>query len=113
MVSNYTSVGLLGSLYLYLISMKKEKTLYQPTVRGSASICSWTLKFRFLTREQCLKFINLYLKEFEYSDNITYEMVVGDSVTKNEHWVTIEDVIWANNLTRVGKLLEKCDYEFE
>lgn len=93
--------------------MTKKKEPYQPTVRGRASICTWDLEFKFLTREQCKKFINLYLDEFEWSDNIKYEMVVGDSMTKDEHWVTIENSSWANNLTRVGKLLEKCDYQSE
>lgn len=93
--------------------MTKEKNPYQPTVRGSASICTWSLEFKFLTREQCQKFINLYLDEFEYANNIKYEMVAGDSFTKNEHWVTIEESSWANNLSRVGKLLEKCDYQME
>ena len=85
---------------------------YKPTVRGSASICTWTLNFRFLTREQCVKFINLYLAEFEYASNVEYEMIVGDSLTKDEHWVSIEGS-WANNLTKVGQLLEQCDYRMD
>lgn len=93
--------------------MTKKKAPYQPTVRGSASVCTWTLEFKFLTREQCQKFIGLYLDEFEYATNIKYEMTVGDSFTKNEHYITIEHGSWANNLTRVGKLLEKCDYQME
>lgn len=83
---------------------------YRPVVRGRASICTWTLQFKFLTREQCTKFINLYLEEFEYASNVEYEMILGDSLTKDEHWVTIENS-WANNLTRVGQLLEQCDYQ--
>lgn len=86
---------------------------YRPVVRGSASICSWTLEFRFLTREQCLKFINLFLDEFTYADNIKYNMVIGDSLIKDEHWVTVENVSWANNLTKVGELLEQCDYRMD
>lgn len=93
--------------------MAEKKEPYRPVVRGSASICSWNLEFKFLTREQCKKFINLFLDEFEFANNIKYDMIHGDSITKNEHWVTIEDFAWANNLTRVGKLLEKCDYESE
>ena len=90
-----------------------SKKPYQPTVGGHASICNWSLEFKFLTREQCQKFINLYLDEFGFADNIKYEMVAGDSITRSEHWVTLENVIWANNLTRVGKLLEKCDYRMD
>lgn len=90
-----------------------SKKLYQPVVRGSASVCTWSLEFKFLTREQCKKFINLFLDEFEFANNIKYDKITGDSITKDEHWVTIEDFSWANNLTRVGKLLEKCDYEQE
>lgn len=92
--------------------MSKKKP-YTPTVRGSASICAWNLEFKFLTREQCQKFIKLYLDEFEYADNIKYEMIVGDSLVKDEHWVTIEDSRWAHNLTQVGRLLEKCDYRMQ
>lgn len=93
--------------------MAKDKKLYQPTVRNCASICNWNLSFRFYTREQAQKFINLYLNEFESADNISYTLIAGDSLTKDEHWVNIEHMSWANNLTRVGKLLEKCDYQMQ
>lgn len=93
--------------------MAKLKELYKPSVRNRASICSWTLEFKFLTREQCLKFINLYLNEIDYSDNVSYRAVRGDSVILDEHYVTIENMTWAGNLTKVGKLLEKCDYQME
>ncbi len=90
-----------------------DKELYQPTVRGQASICHFDLSFKFLTREQCQNFINLYLDEFEYADNIRYQMIIGDSLTKNEHWVYVEDGSWASNLKRIAELLIECDYEQE
>ena len=93
--------------------MSDTNELYQPVVRGAASICHFDLSFRFLTREQCQNFINLYLDEFEYADNIRYQMVPGDSITKNEHWIYIEDGVWATNLKRIAELLVECDYEEE
>lgn len=93
--------------------MSDTKELYQPVVRGSASICHFNLSFRFLTREQCQNFINLYLDEFEYADNIRYQMVIGDSIIKNEHWIHIEEGAWATNLKRIAELLVECDYEQE
>lgn len=85
-----------------------------PTVRGRASICQWTLEFRFYDKAQCSKFIELYMNlECTGSDNIKYEVFRGDSLTLDEHWVTIEDGTWANNLTRIAQMLEKVDYNNE
>lgn len=93
--------------------MAKTKELYKPTVRNRASICNWTLEAKFLTREQCQRFINLYLTEFDEADNVSYRAVRGDSMLLDEHYVVIENMSWAANLTKVGRLLEKCDYQME
>lgn len=86
---------------------------YQPTWGNSrASICHWNLQFRFHTKEQCQKFIDLLMKEeIDYHFEYWYEM--GDSVTPPNYWVSIEDHSWAKNLTRVSKLLEKVDYDMD
>lgn len=89
-----------------------QSKLYQPKAGSRASICSWNLSFYFLTKEQCLKFINLYMDEFPYS-SFEYKHVVGDSLTKDEHWITIENYSWAYNLEEVARLIRKCDYQME
>lgn len=86
--------------------------LYQPKAGTRASICSWNLSFYFLTKEQCLKFINLYMNKFPYS-SFEYKHVVGDSLVKDEHWIIIENYSWAHNLEDVAKLLKKCDYQMD
>ena len=86
---------------------------YKPTWGNSrASICHWNLQFKFHTKEQCQKFIDLLMKEeIEYHFEYWYEM--GDSTTPPDHWVSIKDQAWAKNLSRVAKLLEKVDYEMD
>jgi len=44
------------------------------------------------------------------TDNITYTCIHGDSLTLDEHWIDLEDGVWANNLTTIAKLLEDVDY---
>lgn len=81
----------------------------EPIVRGRASIAHWDLEVRFLCKEQLEKFVKLLLKD-ELMFNVEIESKEGDSVTPTEYIVSIYDMSWANNLTRVGKMLEKVDY---
>jgi hypothetical protein len=85
--------------------MKEKYPSGQPCDNYRASICSWELEFSFLTREQCLKFINLWLTEFLPPTKITYQENSDDT-----HSVLIENGGWAHNLTRLAELLELCDY---
>lgn len=82
-----------------------------PTVRGQASVCHWNLEFRFYDKAQCTRFIEKYMAlDSTGSTNIKYEVITGDSLTLDEHWVTLEDGCWAHNLTQIAKLLEEVDY---
>ena len=92
---------------------KIDKEPYKPTWgRTRASICHWNLSFRFHTKEQCQKFIELLMKE-DIGYHFEYFEESGDSSTPSNYWVEIHDMSWAKNLTDVAKLLEQVDYEME
>lgn len=82
-----------------------------PTIRGRASICTWDLRFRFYDKTQCTKFMEKFMSlEVTGTNNIKYECVMGDSLIPDEHWIELEEGVWANNLTTIAKLLEEVDY---
>lgn len=84
---------------------------YGPTIGGRASICTWNLRFRFYDKNQCTKFIEKFMAlDVTGATNITYEVVEGDSLTLDEHWIDIEGGVWAHNLTTLAKILEEVDY---
>jgi hypothetical protein len=84
---------------------------YGPTIRNRASICTWDLQFRFYDKQQCAKFITAFMAlEVSGADNIKYNVITGDSIVLDEHWVTIDGGVWANNLSTIAKLLEDVDY---
>lgn len=88
-------------------------TPYQPTWGNSkASICHWNLSFRFHTKEQCQKFIELLMKE-EIDYNFEYRYEMGDSSNPPDYWIEIHDMSWAKNLKTVSKILEKVDYQWD
>lgn len=89
--------------------MKKVFEKGQPVVRGRSAIVHWDLYISFLCKEQLAKFIKLMLKE-EIDYKISVGIERGDSVTPDIWTLTIHDMSWANNLTRIGTLLEKVDY---
>jgi hypothetical protein len=83
-----------------------------PVVNGRASICTWNLSFRFYDKNQCARFMQKFMElEVTGTNNIKYELVHTDTI--DEHWIIFEDGSWANNLTRISKLLEDVDYRFE
>jgi hypothetical protein len=49
--------------------------------------------------------------EVSGADNIKYNVSTGDSIVLDEHWVTIDGGVWANNLSTIAKLLEDVDYK--
>lgn len=81
------------------------------TAGGKASICHWNLKFSFLTRHQCISFIEKYLAS-DIANNFSYEEFTLEN-GETEYIIEIEDMPWANNLVVVADILEKVDYEFQ
>ncbi len=85
-----------------------------PTVKGRASICHWNLEFRFFDKEQCSKFMKEWMEmEVTGSFSIKYEKFSGEGTEPEEHWITIEDGVWAHNLVKIAQLLESVDYSDE
>lgn len=80
----------------------------KPVVGGSASICNWSLRASFLTKEQAAKAVRKILKE-EIDFNVSYEPEMGG--TRTHHVVSVEDMPWATNLSTVAKILESVDYD--
>lgn len=83
--------------------------IYKPTKNNKASICHWELEFEFITKEQCQKFINLYM-ELEIPVSFSYTTSMGDSGTSDRHIILVENGIWANNLKILAEILDKVDY---
>lgn len=83
---------------------------YRPTWGRHASICHWDLSFRFYTKEQCERFIELLMKE-EISYRFAYHAEDSDSTHPPHHIIEIHDMPWANNLITVAGLLKQVDYD--
>lgn len=81
----------------------------KPTIRNRASVCNWELTFRFYTKDQCVDFITEYMKS-EIPISFSYNHATCDSLTLDEHIITIEDGVWANNLKLVSEILVELDY---
>ena len=79
------------------------------TFSGKASICQWELKFSFKLREQVVEFIKLLLEEDIHHTFTTYDELLETSTI----YVVEIECSWANNLTRIGTLLEKVDYSMD
>lgn len=79
-------------------------------VRGRASICHWNLEFRFYDKAQCTKFMELFMA-LDSKASLSYTVVMGNGVDPEEHWITIEDGVWAHNLVEIAKLVEQVDFE--
>lgn len=80
------------------------------TTYGSrASICKWELRFSFLCKEQCQKFIKLLMKD-SIDFIFSYEKVMTDT---GEHYVIDVECHWAHNLTKVAKMIEKVDHRMD
>lgn len=79
----------------------------KPVVNGKASLCQWELTFSFLDKLQVNKFIELLLED-EIDFDFQYDHEFCDNV--HTHTVTVTGS-WANNLTRISKMLEKVDYD--
>ena len=81
---------------------------YQPKVNGVPSVSRWYLQFRFLTKEQCSKFIELLLKsDMDFNFEFNFQKVNDGYV----YWVKISESIHVKSLKKITKLLEKVDYE--
>lgn len=79
----------------------------------SNSVCVANLNFSFNSKKQINKFIKLFLKKSKYITNFSYNMTTNvDSCGHSSeiHSITINNIHWARNLTKISKLIGKCDY---
>ena len=84
--------------------MKKQ------TVNGRASICEWSLKATFKTKEQAVKAIKELLEQ-DIHFPLSYEVDFVDS--GHTHSIVIDDMPWAGNLKTVAKILQRVDYRMD
>lgn len=85
---------------------------YYDASKTRASVCHWDLTFRFLNKEQCLKFISKYLEMTDYTLSLGYHAYPSEeNPNRMIYSVTIEDMVWANNLAIVAELLKEVDHE--
>lgn len=74
--------------------------------------CIAQLKISFDYKEQSEKFIKLFLKKLKHINNFSYKMLSEFDEWGNPHdiySITINNIVGANNLTKISKLIEKCD----
>lgn len=89
--------------------MTKHFEKSQPVIRNRACVIHTDLEITFLSKEQLELFTAEFLKDNEYP-NFEIETAPGDSLELTKYTVSIYDTPWANNLTKIAKLLEKYDY---
>ena len=80
----------------------------KPVKDGRASICNWSLRASFLTKEQAVKAVRKILKE-EIDFNVSFEAELD--ATRTHFVVNVDDMSWANNLSTVARILESVDYD--
>ena len=81
----------------------------QPTVRNRASVATTTLSVSFYSKDQLDLFVKDLVKA-ELYPNFEVETAVGDSLTLDVYTVTVRDISWGHNVTRLAKIIEKYDY---
>ena len=82
----------------------------KPVISGRASIIHASLTIKVLWKRQLERMI-AFLIANDYA--FSWSWVSKDSgYPGSEHYLlTIEEIIWAENLTEISKILEKCDYQ--
>ena len=83
-----------------------------PTVRNRSAVIHADITLKFISKDQCDRFVKEYLKTTDYP-SLEIETIIGDSLELDQFLVTITDVCWGHNLTRIGKIAEKYDYSCE
>lgn len=81
--------------------------LHEPTVRNTASVITTDISLRFMERHQVDELFTYLVKE-GYS--FSFERIGGDSLNPDIFTIDIEDIPWANNVTRLFKFIEDLDY---
>jgi hypothetical protein len=72
-----------------------------------ASICEWSLEFRFKTKEQCAVFFDkLFKTDLRVSASCAEELA-----DRNSLFVCTVEGLWAKNLQIIAEILEEVDYE--
>jgi hypothetical protein len=79
----------------------------KPVINGRASVVTSSITITVLWKKQLTKLIH-WLIENDYS----FGWSVTDLFQQNtKYHLTIDEVIWANNLVEIAGILEKCDYQ--
>lgn len=84
-----------------------EQLTKKPVVNGRASICEWSLRAEFKTKEQAKTAIKKIL-DLDIDFPVEYEKHMDS--THDIHCVLINGMSWAGNLITVAKILEEVDY---
>ena len=78
-------------------------------VNGKASVCTWRVQVKFLSADQCLKFITTMMKDFDPIPDFTFE----NNPETEGFIITIGEYSWANNLKILAEMLEDVDFSAE
>jgi hypothetical protein len=80
----------------------------KPVISGRASIIHASLTVKVLWKRQLERMI-AYLISNDYS--FKWEYIGGFSLKENHYLLSIDEICWAENLTEISRILEKCDYQ--
>lgn len=80
----------------------------KPVIRGRASIIHTSLTVKVLWKRQLERMI-AFLIDNDYA--FEWKFVNEVSLKEVHYLLTINEICWAENLTKISKILEKCDYQ--
>jgi hypothetical protein len=73
-----------------------------------ASICHWSLRASFYTKQQVVDAITMLLAE-EIDFNLSFSVEL--EATRTAYVLEIDEMPWAENLTTVAQILERVDHK--
>ena len=86
----------------------KKVNRRKPVIKGRASIITTSITIKILWKRQLEHLIAyLIMDNYEFS----WKPILGTSGMPDYYLLVIDEIIWAENLTHISKILEKCDYQ--
>ena len=82
----------------------------KPVIRGRASVITCSLTVKVLWKRQLERLI-AYLIADEVGIAFSWQPIQGKDGLPDHYLLTVDEIPWAENLTYISKILEKCDYQ--
>ena len=82
----------------------------KPVIRGRASIIHASLTIKVLWKRQLERMI-AFLIANDYAFSWNWVPKQSGYPGSDHYLLTIDEICWAENLTEISRILEKCDYQ--